>query len=151
MNKSVVIFIISIIVTGLLAYFVTTYFVQIAYVYGESMEPTYENDDIIFINKNYKNIDRNDVVVATKNGIVMVKRVVGVENDKIIIKDGKLYINDKEYKKIDKIEVAGIAEEEIQLGKDEYFVIGDNINKSIDSRYKEVGILKKSDIIATVY
>lgn len=151
MNKSVIKFLISILIVGILAYVISTYFVQMAYVSGDSMLPTYEDGDIVFINKKFNKIEKNDVIVANKNNVVMIKRVVGVENDRIIIKDNKLYINDKEYEKLEDIVEYGIASEEITVGKDEYFVIGDNINKSIDSRYKEIGLIKKSEIIGVLY
>ena len=49
------------------------------------------------------------------------------------------------------MEYAGIAENSIQLGEDEYFVLGDNRNNSYDSRYEQVGIVNKSSIIGRVW
>ena len=40
----------------------------------------------------------------------------------------------------------GVAEEEIFLEKDEYFVLGDNRNASEDSRNADIGNVKKQDI-----
>ena len=34
----------------------------------------------------------------------------------------------------------------VVFGKDEYFVLGDNIDNSIDSRFSEIGIIKKEEI-----
>ena len=45
----------------------------------------------------------------------------------------------------------GIAEEPIKLGSDEYFVLGDNRNNSEDSRYAEMGNVKKRNIIGKVW
>lgn len=45
---------------------------------------------------------------------------------------------------------AGLLSNEISLGEDEYIVIGDNTEESIDSRYVEVGIICESDIIGRV-
>lgn len=150
MNKSIIKFLIFVAVVGTIAYVINAKFIQMAYVNGDSMLPTYKNDDIIFINKNYKSINREDVIIGKKNNITFIKRVVAIENDKIIIKDGKLYINDKPYDRYENIDYAGIALEEITLKKGEYFVLGDNINHSMDSRYNEIGIIKKYHIIGVV-
>ena len=72
------------------------------------------------------------------------------------IKDGKVYINDKELKSdvygiTDYIDYPGIAEEPITLGDDEYFCLGDNRPVSQDSRYEEVGPVKRSIIVGKVW
>ena len=49
------------------------------------------------------------------------------------------------------MEEAGIAETEIQLGDDEYFVLGDNRNNSEDSRYANIGNIKKEYIVGQAW
>ena len=49
------------------------------------------------------------------------------------------------------MEDAGLAAEEITLGEDEYFVLGDNRNNSEDSRYANIGNIKKEYIIGKVW
>ena len=46
---------------------------------------------------------------------------------------------------------AGLAAEEVTLGEDEYFVLGDNRNNSEDSRYANIGNIKKEYIIGKVW
>ena len=46
---------------------------------------------------------------------------------------------------------AGLAAEEITLGADEYFVLGDNRNNSEDSRYANIGNIKKDYIIGKAW
>ena len=51
----------------------------------------------------------------------------------------------------DKIEDAGITENPITLGNNEYFTLGDNINNSEDSRSGNIGAVKKDNIIGKVW
>ena len=63
--------------------------------------------------------------------------------------DGKVYINGEEADKdihVSDIAYAGVAEEPVELGEDEYFVIGDNTGVSDDSRTEDVGNVKADDI-----
>ena len=70
----------------------------------------------------------------------------------MVIKDGLLYVNNNINNVYNNVlfEYAGILENEITLKEDEYIVIGDNVVESKDSRYKEVGIINKKDIIGIV-
>ena len=81
------------------------------------------------------------------------KRVVAVPGDTLYIKNGMLYVNgeiEEDYFD-DKIAEPGLAENEITLGEDEYFVIGDNCNNSEDSRSANIGNIKKEHIIGKAW
>ncbi len=68
--------------------------------------------------------------------------------------DGNIYINGEilnEKYGLEKMAYPGIAEQEITLGDDEYFVLGDNRNVSEDSRYPDVGLIKRKDIIGRAW
>lgn len=129
-------------------------------VIGSSMEPSLYNGQEIFLNRLvYKVLSpkEGDVVVFLPNGNekshYYVKRVVGVSGDTLQIKDGVLYVNGSAVEDYfnDKIAEAGILENEITLGEDEYFVIGDNCNSSEDSRSANIGNVKKSFIIGKAW
>lgn len=125
-------------------------------VIGVSMEPGLYNGQEILINQlKYKlvNPKRGDVVVFLPNGNqnthYYVKRVVGLPGETVQIRDEHLYINGvlaEEGEGYDKMADAGIAENEIMLGVDEYFVLGDNRNSSEDSRSGNIGPVKRDDI-----
>lgn len=128
---------------------------------GQSMEPTLASGDRVLTNRLiYKMTQpkRGDLVVFKPNGNekshYYIKRVVGLPGETIQIIDGFIYIDGEvlvEDIKFDKMEYAGTAEEEITLGKDEYFVLGDNRNASEDSRNAEIGNIKKQDIASKAW
>ena len=148
---------IDIVVVVVLDIFFITYFCGQYKVVGNSMNKTLANKDTLLINSlKYKltSPERYDVIVFNKkekNGdqVKYVKRIVGLPGETIQIKDGYIFVNDKKinnkYIK-NKIVNAGLASEKIKLSFDEYFVIGDNVNNSEDSRSNTVSNVKKSEI-----
>ena len=123
---------------------------------GNSMESTVSDGSQILVKRfiyNVKSPKSGDVIVFLPNGNekshYYVKRVIGVPGDKVQIKSGLLYVKWGNYM-IRKIQIpsknAGVAEEEITVGEDEYFVLGDNRNSSEDSRYANIGNIKKEYI-----
>ena len=148
-----------ILVAMIVAKIISTYIVQETIVSGTSMMPTLENADKVLIDKViYKadDLKRYDIIVFDYNhSNVYVKRIVGLPGEKVMIIEGEVYVNGKKLRDDpllnDTMEYAGIAENSIQLGEDEYFVLGDNRNNSYDSRYEQVGIVNKSSIIGRVW
>lgn len=130
-------------------------------VVGQSMVPTLENKQEILINRFIYSLTKpkaNDIIVFLPNGNekshYYVKRVIGVQGDTVQIKDGAVYVNGELFEEA--IETAAIldpelAADEITLGEDEYFVLGDNRNNSEDSRYANIGNIKKEYIIGKAW
>ena len=68
---------------------------------GDSMNPKYKNNDFMFLNKiiySFKPIRRGEVIVLKYRNNDLIKRIIGLPNDKIKVENGKLYINNKEVK-----------------------------------------------------
>ncbi len=130
-------------------------------VVGQSMAPTLENKQEILVNRFIYSISDpkpNDIVVFLPNGNekahYYVKRVIGVPGDTVQIKDGAVYVNGELFE--EKVETAAIldaelASEKIVLEEDEYFVLGDNRNNSEDSRYANIGNVKKEYMIGKAW
>ena len=142
--------------------FVLVYFVgEKTNVIGASMEPTLYNRNEVIINKFiYKLTDpqRGDVIVfypnGNKNTHSNIKRVMGLPGETVKIENGKLYIDEEEVVNefiTESIKDAGFAQDEILLGADEYFVLGDNLGNSEDSRFANIGNVNKQDIEGKVW
>ncbi len=140
-----------------LAYFIVYYALEKTTMVGVSMETTLKDGDEIIINKlNYRILDpkRNDVIVFKQSGkehsYYDIKRIIGLPGEKLQIKDGMIYINGEEIEEIvnaDAMNNYGLADEEITLEENEYFVLGDNRNNSEDSRFASVGTIRREEII----
>ena len=114
---------------------------------GESMNDTLQNGDLMLLKKYDKNnINRNDIVVFNYKKEKLIKRVIALPNEKIKCVSGIIYINNEEY---DNKYAKGKTKdfEEVALGDDEYFVMGDNRENSHDSR--AIGPIKKDIISGT--
>lgn len=130
-------------------------------VIGDSMEPTLYNGQEILMNRIIYRVStpkRGDVVVFLPNGNqnshYYVKRVVGLPGEVVQIKDGSVYIDGvflEEAEELDKMIDAGIAQNELELAADEFFVLGDNRNSSEDSRSGNIGAVKKNNIIGKAW
>lgn len=117
---------------------------------GSSMRKTLNSDDVVLVYDLAYAFGaaprRGDIVECTfpdRSG-KYIKRLIGLPGDAIAIRENCLYING-EY--ISESYISSVAEDyEINLGADEYFVMGDNRAESYDSRAADMGTLKREDI-----
>ena len=160
MKKSVVFLLAVILGTG--AGLLVSLAFQITEVTDHSMLPAYENGDQVLVSRlafaGKKEPQQGDVILM-KNKIyavsgentVMLKRVIGVEGDRILITEGQVYVNnqklDEEY-----VFTQGISGdmEEIQSPAGKIFVMGDNRAASTDSRHESVGLVDEEDLLGKV-
>lgn len=142
-----------------LAIFVVMYLflVQPHQVRGASMEPNFQNGEYLLTDKisyRFRDPQRGEVVIfkAPKNPeFDYIKRVVGLPGEHVKIEKGMIYINGKplaeQYLPREPVFAGQFLQEgqEIILGREEYFVLGDNRNHSSDSR--DWGTVTKDGII----
>lgn len=133
-----------------IAGFIRIFFFDTYIITNKSMRPTLdEGYKILLIKKNFifNGIKNFDIIVFRMGENNLVKRVVGCEGDRIEIIDGELYLNNDlikyEYYFFDEEDNASYT-----VGKNQYFVLGDNISVSEDSR--SFGFINESDIIGRV-
>ena len=115
------------------------------------MEPTYHDGSINFVNTLYykfHNFKRGDIVAITIGSghrYMYLKRIIGLPGEKVSFKEGKLLIDSKvSYEPYVKYE-SDWNMSEVLVGKDEYFVVGDNRNGFIG--FHEKGRADRSNII----
>ena len=147
----------------IITYLIILYVGQRTEVSGDSMEPTLSNGDNLIVDKisyRFNEPERFDIIVFPfqyQKDTYYIKRIIGLPGETVQIdEDGNIYIDgeilEESYGReiIDEDKI-GIADEPITLGDDEYFVLGDNRNYSSDSRVKEVGNIKKDQIIGKAW
>lgn len=156
---SIIQFGICLFVAVIIAFLIVHFVAQRTTVDGMSMYGTLNDGDNLIVEKlsyRFGDVDRFDIVVfphydaALGEEVYYIKRVIGLPGETIQITDGKIYINGEILEEsygyyMNDIPMNGYdAEQEIYIGEDEYFVLGDNRNNSTDSR--KIGCIKRSDI-----
>lgn len=131
-------------------YLIITYVGQRTRVSGDSMESTLHTGDNLIVDKisyRFRDPERYEIIVFPyryQENTFYIKRIMGLPGETVQIKDGYLYINgersDEDYG-LERMNSGGIAKDEIVLGEDEYFVLGDNRNASSDSRDPSVSTI----------
>ncbi len=141
-------------------------------VFGTSMEPTLHNQDAVFvemISVYLKSFDRGDIITIEAEGMdgydgteKIIKRIVGLPGETVSIVDGYVYINGVYLNEpylapgvMTYVSLDGVSKgyNEITLGKDQYFCLGDNRGASNDSRRLgpiPIGRIK-SHVLAKIY
>lgn len=142
---------------------VITFVGQRTEVEGASMENTLHNEDNLIVDKlsyRFHDPERFDIIVFPfqfQDNTYYIKRIIGLPGETVqIMDDGSIYINGEKLEEnygmeVIKPETIGRAAEPIELGDDEYFVMGDNRNNSSDSRTDMVGNIKRENIIGKAW
>lgn len=144
-----------------LVYLVIHFVGQRTQVQGSSMEPTLSTEDNLIVDKlsyRFHDPERYDIIVFPFLGedeTFYIKRIIGLPGETVQIdEEGNILIDgevlSEGYGK-EVIQNPGRAYEEITLGDDEYFVMGDNRNNSTDSRDPSVGNIRRDEIVGRAW
>ena len=134
----------SIIWAGVVALILIHFVIRSFYIPSESMLPTLEVNDFILVNEliyDFTDPSRGDIVVFhppptyTGDKTDLIKRVVGVENDVIEVKEGHLFLNGVKIQENFILDTMDGAYGPTTVKKGHVFVMGDNRNNSRDSRF----------------
>lgn len=159
MKKEILSWIACFVIAIAAALFIVTFIGQRVEVDGHSMESTLQDKDNLICDKlsyRFGEPERFDIVIIYPDDAKdkrWIKRIIGLPGEEVRIdEEGNIYINgeilEEDYGK-EVIEDPGMAIEPIQLGEDEYWVMGDNRNHSSDSRV--IGPVPKSRILGKAF
>ena len=141
-------------IVAAVAVLIATLILPVLQIEGTSMEPTLSNGDIVVLTKTTR-FDRGDLCAFTWNNKLLVKRVIGLPGDWIEMDtDGTIYLNgsklDEQY-----VEETAFGECDLefpfQVPQEQYFVVGDMRESSIDSRNSLIGCIPKDQIVGKVF
>jgi signal peptidase I len=144
----------TLITVAAVAVLVATLWLPVLQIYGSSMTPTLQDGQIVFSLKT-EQMEPGDVIAFYDNNKILIKRVIGVPGDWIEIDtDGTVYLNGE---KLDEPYAEQIAfgecdlEFPFQVPQEQYFVLGDMRESSIDSRNTLVGCVEYEQIIGKIF
>lgn len=149
--------VVDIVVALAFAWFCLNFFGTQITINGQSMQPLLNSGDVILMNRlsyDFGKPKRMDVVVFEREDKkTNVKRVIGIPGDVVQIKEGEVYVNGEaiDDEELGSVALAGLAENPVELGDKEYFLLGDNRDSSEDSRFANVGNVKEEQILGKVW
>lgn len=142
------------VVVAAVAVLITTLFLPILQISGDSMSPTLEHDEIIILLKT-KDLQQGDLVAFYFQGKILLKRIIALPEDEVVIdSDGNVYVNQQ------MLEEPYVTEKSLgecdlefpyKVPGTGYFVLGDRRSNSVDSRNSVVGTITMDDIIGKVF
>ena len=142
------------VVVAAIAVLVTTLFLPILQISGDSMSPTLEHDEIVVLFKT-NSLKRGDLVAFYYQGKILLKRVIALPEETVVI-DGKgnVYVNEQMLEEPYVLEKS-LGDCDLQfpyvVPAASYFVLGDQRTNSVDSRNSVIGTIKMEDIIGKIF
>ena len=141
-------------IVAAVAVLIATLVLPVLQIEGTSMEPALENGDIVLLTKS-TTFQRGELCGFTWNNKLLIKRVIGLPGDWIeIATDGTIYLNGEpleepyvEHKALGQCDL----EFPYQVPQEQYFVLGDMRESSIDSRNSLIGCVEKEQIVGKVF
>ena len=141
-----------------IAWFLVYGFLGQTIINGQSMAPLLHAEDVCLINRlsyDLGNPKRYDIVLFERSDSskLNVKRVVGLPGETVQVVNNAIYIDGERLsdERIQTISLPGIAENAVELGPEEYFVIGDNPDSSEDSRFANIGNVTRDSMKGKIW
>jgi len=141
------------IVVAAVAILVAMLFLPVLRIYGNSMNATLNSGELVVSVKG-SSFKTGDIIAFYYNNNILVKRVIANPGDWVDIDlDGNVFVNNQAIEE-PYLEEKAFGEPDIdfpyQVPDDRVFVLGDNRDVSIDSRYKSVGCVSSEQIVGKI-
>ena len=141
-------------IVAAVAVLIATLVLPVLQIEGTSMEPTLVNGDIFMLTKT-TSFNRGELCGFSWNNKLLIKRVIGIPGDWIEIDiDGTVYLNGEKLDEPYAVQLAvGECDLEFpfQVPQEQYFVLGDMRESSIDSRNTLIGCVEKDQVVGKVF
>ena len=142
------------VVVASVAVLITTLFLPILQISGDSMSPTLEHNEIVVLLKE-KNFQRGDLIGFYYQGKILLKRVIALPEDEVAIDaEGNVYVNGELLEEPYATDI-GLGDCDLEfpyhVPGTGYFVLGDRRSNSVDSRNSTIGAISQEDIIGKVF
>ena len=142
---SIILFL-SVIISAISAFSIRTFIAETRYMPSSSMEPTLMINDRLIINKldyHFEAPKRGDIIVFNPTEALkaknfkdaFLKRIIGIPDDTLEVKDGKVYVNEKVLEENYIAQPPDYQFGPVKVPANSYLVLGDNRNNSYDSHY----------------
>lgn len=144
----------ALVIVAAVAALIATLVLPVLQISGTSMEPTLNNGEIVVLVKT-SNLKRGDLCGFSYSNKILIKRVIGIPGDVLVIDgEGNVWINgemlDEPY-----ITEKSLGECDIEfpytVPENQYFLLGDHRETSIDSRSTVIGCVAKDQILGKLF
>lgn len=144
----------ALIVVAAIAVLITTLFLPILQISGDSMSPTLEHDEIVILLKTGE-FDKGNLIGFYYQGKILLKRVIALPEEEVLIDiEGNVYVN-QELLEEPYVTDKGLGNCDLEFPYEVpgtgYFVLGDRRSNSVDSRNTVIGAVSPDDIIGKVF